>query len=1104
MVSHHLKSIGTILYNQSLVKLQLWPEYRSGLLHLDQFSHALIFWIDGNVVSRSEELQPAEGIDCVRSDFSVPSMLIRFNPSPIRMNVVRIDAVHSDQGMLVIRPGSVPEGALIIDLKPYFPIEDRVRDCRLPDSLSSWSSEYRDDDPVSGRYETGSDSIRSESGFEEVLRIESCGRIVKRGGACRIELMPEGTLELSDWAGFSHLQVLWWFSRFDKDIYRQATQCNPPYENAPRTGVLASRSPVRPNPVAMTTARIIAVDPARSVIDISPIDAFDGTPVLGLRPYIPALSRVNDFKIPPWIDHWSPWFEESRPSSGADPDDLSESDYARLDAWCEEVRNNPSEESRSPVILQDEAEEHDRIIISGARENNLKNISVTIPLHQITVVTGLSGSGKSSLAFDTLYAESRRRFMDTLSSSGRQIMGSFEPPAVDRIANLPPAIAIEQKTLSRNSRSTVATITDLGDFLRTLFAKIGLRHCPQCGRAVEAHSVPEILNRLYRLKPGVQFRILSGESGQVKAGFTMPNDPHEDEFRNRLDHTVREMLKHEKGALRLSLNGGESLILHTRNHCYYCGLSFFDLTPSSFNNLNPESMCPDCDGLGTRMEVSRERIVSNPEKSILDGASAWWSEMRKMLSKPTGNWMKGEVLGLAREMAVDLERPWKDLPEEFRHQALYGSGGRDVTLSYQGARGRTGDITRPVEGAVNHIRRLFRGSHGRNSHEFYLQFMEQSECPTCKGEQLNSEARRVTVAGMRFPEVCAMSIGQLDQWLEQVPVHLSAEQNQIVRDLLRSIRQKSRALVEVGLHYLSLKRPINTLSGGEAQRLRLASQLGCGLSHLLYVLDEPSVGLHVRDQQRLIRTMQRLRDKGNTLVVVEHDPGIMRQADYLIDLGPGAGTHGGRICAVGTPDEIMANPESITGRYLCRTTSMPDLHSRSQRPSSGQLKIFGASKHNLKSVQAVFPLGSLICVIGPSGSGKSSLVTQTLYPALSYYCRHRVWLRGEYDRIEGADQLDQVIAITQEAIGRTPRSNPATYTGLFDPIRNLFAATDAARHKHYSAGRFSFNSREGRCESCQGEGRKKIEMNFMPDVWITCAECHGKRYNHDTLKITYQ
>ena len=1082
MKRYELSPVGSITALKNIRCLAVRENYKPALLHLDKFSHAIVFYI-GNDNKKS------------KSSHSL---------SPIRTSVAAILSVDQDLGLVKIKNDVIPHGAAVVDIKPYFPVEDRVRDCVVPAELSGCPQFVEEGNIPEACGDEDPGEVIAEGKDHEQTVINPCGVIRKTEGRCFIEFGDADEALFGYYAGFSHIRIIWWFSRFEKDNFRKTTTCRPPYEKAPVTGIFASRSPVRPNPIGLTTARILKINSNRKTIEITPIDAFDKTPVMDVKPYIPAVDRVKEFNVPQWVDHWSDWYIEEEPEKHSGFTALAGSDFNKLSGLSGRIEEPDAAPAPAPTAARRESADGSHIVVTGARENNLKNISLRIPKNRMTVISGLSGSGKSSIAFDTIYAESQRRFMDSISSTGRQFFKQFEKPKVDQISNLPPAIAVEQKSISRNIRSTVGTVSDINDYLRLLYARIGVRHCPRCGRAVEAKTVHEIMKLLSDLCGYTSFNIVSLKSGKPRYPHEPSGAPLTEEEAGILKRTVKDLLEEENGAFKVVIPGDESFILHTRNHCYYCGLSFFELTPSFFSSNNPESMCPVCDGLGTKMNVSPDLIVSRPERSVLDEASAWWGDLRKYIRNPTGNWMKGEIIALAQSMEIDLELPWNQLPKEFRQKALFGTDGEIVSLRYKGSNGRSGDISRPVEGAVNHIKRLFRGSHNKSSGEFYMQFMEEEPCPACHGEQLCAESRFVTVADRRFPETAAMSIDSLKAWLRELPKQLSSEQLLISGEIIDSLLNKANALIDVGLHYLTLRRTLPTLSGGEAQRLRLSTQLGCGLTNLLYILDEPSAGLHASDQRRLIDTMKRLRDNGNTLIVVEHDAATMLEADHLIEIGPGAGIGGGHVTAEGSPKEVMADSASVTGSYLSGELVTGPAPGKTRRKPYGFLTIRGARKNNLKKVDASFPLGMFICVTGRSGSGKSSLVTKTLSPILGYYYDHDVLLKGDYDSIEGAEQIDSIVTITQEAIGRTPRSNPATYTGVFDEIRKIFASTPEARKRKYPANRFSFNSKDGRCGACSGEGRKRIEMNFMPDIWITCPECRGRRFNSETLQVTYK
>jgi len=736
----------------------------------------------------------------------------------------------------------------------------------------------------------------------------------------------------------------------------------------------------------------------------------------------------------------------------------------------------------------------------------------------------------------------------SLSTLARRIVGQMEKPQVDHILGLVPTIAIEQGGASRNPRSTVGTVTEVQDYLRVLFARAGTRHCPQCGRAIKPQTVRQITDQLTALIPGTRFQILApvvrnregthadvleqacadgitlfridGEKvdletsrvtlaeaephtlERVMGSFEIPGDDP-GAFRERLFDAVETGLKAGNGYLTVVLENGEELWLTRHMVCPHCDLFFFELSPALFSFNNPDGMCADCNGLGVKLDVDPELVITDPDLSLLDGASPWYGELRKV--KPSGNWMRSELFALADHMQIDLELPWRELPKAFRQAALYGSGDEIISWTYDmKKRGRSISFERPVAGAVNNIKRLLQQSQSETTRRHLLAFMTERPCPTCNGERLGAEGRFVTVGGTRFPEVVSMTLAQVHDWVAGLPQRLTPEQRQIAAEIIGELENRLESLLNVGLHYLALDRPAPTLSGGESQRIRLATQLGCGLTGLLYVLDEPSIGLHPRDHQALLNTLTRLREAGNTVVIVEHDADTMRAADWLIDLGPGAGTLGGEVVAAGTLEEVMADPASLTGRYLSGELWVTSPNGRERREAKGWLTLAGARLHNLKEIDARFPLGLMTCVTGVSGSGKSSLVAQTLSPALAHVLHGGGDSPGPHRCIEGLDRVDKVINIDQAPIGRTPRSNPGTYSGVFDEIRRVFANTPQARKRKYKARRFSFNAKGGRCQVCQGYGKKKVEMHFLPDVWVTCSECEGKRFNRQTLEITYK
>ena len=803
------------------------------------------------------------------------------------------------------------------------------------------------------------------------------------------------------------------------------------------------------------------------------------------------------------------------------------------------------------------------IVVRGARQHNLKGINVQIPRHKFVVITGVSGSGKSSLAFDTIYAEGQRRYVESLSSFARQFMDQMEKPLVDQITGLSPAIAIEQKTISRNPRSTVGTVTEILDYLRVLFARIGTPHCPQCGQAVVPQSANQIANQLSKLPPGTRFQLLAplarNQKGSfkkelqqaVKDGYTraringdicdllsqfpiidknkkhnielvidrlivpgqlidhsqedvteIPNSSKD--FDTRLIDSIETSLKAGNGTLFITLDSDE-IILSEHNACSRCNISFPQLEPHLFSFNSPLGMCDECTGLGVKLQVDPELIIDQPEKSILDGACRWYGNLRKKNSK----WRTRTLQSIADHYKADLETPWKELPQDFRKTLLYGSEGLKFKFQHESQNESGGTWSfegeQEVQGMIFHINRLFRQTKSEYTRRHYMSFMSQLPCPVCNGERLNPEARFVTIDGKRLPELTSWSIEAIHEWVSGLPEHLEPERLEIGNELIKEIHERIGFLQNVGLHYLSLDRPAPTLSGGEGQRIRLASQIGSGLVGVLYILDEPSIGLHARDHRSLLDTLTHLRDIGNTVLVVEHDEVTMRTADWIIDLGPGPGILGGRLVAEGPLESIIGSPESITGKYLSGQLKVIAPNGEKRRSPQGWLTIKAARLHNLKSIDVRFPLGTLITVTGVSGSGKSSLIGQTLYPALARNLNNAsISTPGPHNGFDGLDQVDKIINITQDPIGRNPRSNPGTYVGVLPEIRKVFAEIPLAKALGYKPGRFSFNVKGGRCEECKGYGSKKVKMHFLPDVWVKCRVCEGSRFNRQTLEVRYK
>jgi excinuclease ABC subunit A len=810
--------------------------------------------------------------------------------------------------------------------------------------------------------------------------------------------------------------------------------------------------------------------------------------------------------------------------------------------------------------------EQESILIRGAREHNLKHIDLTIPRHKLVVFTGVSGSGKSSLAFDTLFAEGQRRYVESLSAYARQFLDQMEKPKVDYIAGLSPAVAIEQKAVSKNPRSTVGTVTEISDYLRVLFARVGTPHCPKCGREVSRQSATQIVDQILALRPGVKFMLLAPVARKRKGthedtladarhnGFARAridgivvdlsqkvklakNKKHDievvvdrlvvpetsnltidhrvnrltpkgqspdgeaDDFQTRLADSVETALRVGGGAVIVDVIGGKEMEMSEQNACAYCGLSFPELSPPMFSFNSPIGMCPECNGLGQSFEFDPDKFV-DPDKSIADGAVLSWSSIRTSKSS------RVVAEAFRKVYKIDFNTPWKQLPQKVRDGILYGD--KKVMVKWEwgsdDSQGR-GEWVSAYRGTLENTRRRYKYTRSEGMREWYAQFMSNRRCTTCGGTRLRPEAAAVTLGGKTIVEVNAFSIAEVMEFFEKIK--LSHEKMEIAEELLKEIRARLGFLLDVGLHYLTLDRPAPTLSGGEGQRIRLASQIGSGLVGVMYILDEPSIGLHQRDNRRLLDSLLRLRDLGNTVIVVEHDRETIESADWVVDFGPGAGVNGGNVVATGPPHEVSQHRESLTGKYLRGELDLTSMVEPGRRQPNGKwLAVKGARHNNLQNIDVAFPLGLFTCVTGVSGSGKSSLIAETLYPALATKLNGADEAEssavGAFRRLDGLQHLDKVIDITQDPIGRTPRSNPASYVGVYDDIRALFALVPEAKARGYKAGRFSFNVKGGRCESCEGHGQKKVEMHFLPDVWVTCEACKGTRFNRETLQIKYK
>ena len=781
---------------------------------------------------------------------------------------------------------------------------------------------------------------------------------------------------------------------------------------------------------------------------------------------------------------------------------------------------------------------NDKIIIKGAKEHNLKNINLEIPRDKLVVITGLSGSGKSSLAFDTLYAEGQRRYVESLSSYARQFLGLMEKPDVESIEWLSPAISIDQKTTSKNPRSTVGTVTEIYDYIRLLYARVGVPYCPNCGKKIEKQSIDQIVDNVMKLKEGTRIQILApvvrsrkGEYTKLfedlqKDGFARvrvdgeiydltdmedvkldKNKKHEieivvdrlvikPEITARLTESIEVALKHADNLVLIDVVGDKTILYSCNYACPDCGFSFPELTPRMFSFNNPFGACPDCLGIGYLMKIDEDLIIPDKDKTLYDGVKAFGASTMK----------KGETMAkmyfeaIGKHYGVDIKKPIKKLPREFIEKILYGTD-EPIDFEFQSAYG-TRKFSSPFEGVIPTLERRHSETKSQGMRDFYEMYMSNLDCPTCKGSRLKKEILSIKIGDKNINELTNMPINKIQEYLRNL--ELSEKDKMISELILKEIDKRLQFLIDVGLEYLTLSRSSGTLSGGESQRIRLATQIGSGLTGVLYILDEPSIGLHQRDNDKLLATLKKLRDLGNTLIVVEHDEDTMYAADEIIDIGPGAGVHGGNIMAQGTAEEIKKVENSITGQYLSGRRKIEVPKTRRKAVKSKCIEVKGATEHNLKNIDVKFPLGVFTCVTGVSGSGKSTLVNEILYKTVAQKLNGANEKPGKCKTVKGIENIDKIINIDQSPIGRTPRSNPATYTGVFDEIRNIFAETNEAKLRGYGKGRFSFNVPGGRCESCQGDGVHKIEMHFLPDVYVPCEVCKGKRYNHETLEIKFK
>ncbi|UNC93208.1 TrmO family methyltransferase domain-containing protein [Candidatus Contubernalis alkaliaceticus] len=940
-------------------RISIKNEFKNALIKLNLFSHCVIFTKDEN------------GVYCYTSK------IIELNEKTGDLIIEIEGESHDIKGDLV-------------DIKPYFPCEEVVN-C------------YVNKDSIDHEYFTP--ILFKGKPVGEYLYVNNSEVIQIRETESFTANEIEKSLEQVHTGDF--VRVLWWFHKFDDKKYRSHLMCNPPYENAPKSGVFATRSPVRPNPIASTVVEVKKVDKYNHNLSVLGFDGFEHSAILQIMPYRGDLAE--NIIVPEWLRHWTPYkvfHDDSRNNTSLN----SKEDNNPF--FCEDVFFKELEGEGSFEKIDHSVNE---IVVEGARLHNLKDITVRIPKEKITVITGVSGSGKSSLAFDTIYHESQKQFIDLVASNS-PIYSDLKDSMVGKISGLQPAIAIEQRNLGTNPRSTVASVTRIGDYLRLLFATIGERICPNCNSIIPRNNV-----------------------------------------------------------------------------CDDCGTIYFQLIPSIFNYNHPEYMCPVCRGLGEELQIDIDLIVSDPDASILDGASVWWGNLRKHREKPNANWMKGEVLALANDMNEDLELPFKNLSDEFKRQIFYGSDGREVTLSYENPNGRNGTITRPVEGVVNTLNRLLKDNSADGSMKYIERYIVNKKCSRCKGERLLEEGRLVRIGSTRYPEATMMNITRLKRWCHGAYNQLNDNQREKSKGIFIKLISKLKKLEQVGLSYLNLDRSIPTLSGGEAQRLKIASQFGSGISNILYIMDEPSKGLHPRDYTFLIETIKDLKKQRNTIIVVEHKKAFMDMADYWLEMGPGAGHYGGQIIRAG---EVRESHSTVQDDFDY------DIHEK-LTASHKKIVLKGARTNNLKNIDISIPVSAFTCVIGVSGSGKSSLISKTLYSAILKEFGKNAEFTGGYDRIEGLGFISDIYYVSQKAIGKNSRSNPGTYTGVFDLIREFYSKLSIAKKMKLTKEHFSFNSKKGQCAECKGAGEIAIPMHFMPDIYVKCMKCNGKRYRDEILTVQY-
>lgn len=1028
---YRLTVIGTMRTEKESM-LELKKNYKKGLKYLELFSHIHVFYRNSN-------------------------------KGGLQKDIFQIQEINHQTGIItLIHKDFMVKEVQIFDIKPYFPCEDSVLNSRIEERKKE----------VELKKEI---VLKADLENETVFFINQLGSIHKKGGDTYLEVDNE--FDLSAITQCSHITFLWWFHKFDKEKYRRCVECNPPYENAKRTGVFATRSPVRPNPIAMSVARVIKIASKQNRIYIHDAECFEGTPCIAIWPYDKEQELYLETEVPYWLNHWPKWLDDRLPSTlqgivEENETKTKENEEHKINKdWNKVVEEYNFEKLFEPC---DEPIMRDWLVVEGARENNLKEISVEIPYHNITAIVGVSGSGKSSLVKNTIYTECRRR-MEGVSDYAKTI----ERPNMTRMSGVIPAVYLSQKDIGNNTRSTVGTYSECYDALRKIYAVIGRVHCPECKRPIITMTQEEIYQCLEQKQKVFIYNIRKEE---IKQG--------------SLRDKIKIALEESQGALYTRTKESAFELFQITQKCYHCDRILFELTPSDFNYSDPESMCMECNGFGEVSEVNLAKVIERPDLSILDGASSFWGKLRNFIKSPNANWMKGEVVGLANQMQVDLNIPWSELPKEFKQKILYGYD-KEVTFTYSNEKnGRNASITRPVEGVFNILKRIYL----ENNNTQVKYYMSKTLCQCCQGERLNAKGRLVKVGEVRYPQVAKMSFDEITNWCILLYKQLDIEEWRKIKTQVLKLYQIAQSANRLGIGYLELERSISSVSGGEAQRLKFLSSMQNELTGILYILDEPSKGLHPKDYQRIIQWMEYLKKMGNTIIMVEHNEDMIKAADHIIEIGPMAGDDGGYVVEKGNLSQMLQNEQTKLSVYL-KEGSNKKIYQQKDLEKVHWLRFYGAKYRNLKNIDFAIPLRAVTCITGVSGSGKTSLLKGVIYEELkTIHDKQKGWMYC--DRIDLPILFDKIVMVEQTTMGRNSRSVPATYIGVMDEIRKLYAKQEDALHFKLTESAFSFNSTIGQCPNCHGEGQ--ITPKYMEDIYLTCPICKGRRYKKDILNIRYQ